>query len=236
MFDLEKSIADWRRQMLAAGINTPVPLEELEIHLREDIERQMASGRNSRQAFENSVQRIGHADELKGEFKKIGGTTCVLPQWSLFWTGVVGLVLTLIMSGIVTPPWNWVMSFVVPRSALESFVHRSWNVWLPNYVTFTTFIISGLVIGVARWETKWTLLRISSTGFIGTMMVNGVCRFVFHGSDGVSLFLQRVDLPWWGFYANWMIFIVMGLLLGLSNYTLWLTKLVMKLQRKTTSD
>ncbi len=30
MFDLENAIADWRRQMLAAGIQTPVPLEELE--------------------------------------------------------------------------------------------------------------------------------------------------------------------------------------------------------------
>ncbi len=229
MFDLEQSIADWRKQMLAAGIKTPVPLEELEIHLREDIERQMELGTTPQLAFENSVQQIGHASELKGEFKKVGGTACVLPQMSLFWTGVVGVVLTLFMSGLITPSWNWVMAFVVPRSALESFAHRSWAAWLPNYVTFTTFIISGLVIGAARWEIKWTLLWVSSTGFIGTMIVNGICRFVFHESDGVSLFLQRVDLSWWGFYVNWMIFIIMGLLLGLSNYTLWFDKWFNKL-------
>ena len=41
MFNLEQSIADWRRQMLAAGIKMPVPLEELESHLREDIAQQM---------------------------------------------------------------------------------------------------------------------------------------------------------------------------------------------------
>ena len=39
MFDLEQSISEWRRQMLAARIPTPVPLEELEIHLREEIRR-----------------------------------------------------------------------------------------------------------------------------------------------------------------------------------------------------
>ena len=39
MFNLEKSIADWRQQMLAAGIKTPVPLQELEIHLRDEIEQ-----------------------------------------------------------------------------------------------------------------------------------------------------------------------------------------------------
>ena len=70
MFNLEQSIADWRRQMLAAGIKTPVPLEELEIHLREEIERQMMAGAGERLAFEDSVQRIGRADALDTEFKK----------------------------------------------------------------------------------------------------------------------------------------------------------------------
>jgi len=37
MFNLEPSIAEWRRQMLAAGVKTPVPLEELESHLRDEL-------------------------------------------------------------------------------------------------------------------------------------------------------------------------------------------------------
>ena len=72
MFDLEKSIADWREQMLAAGIKTPVPLEELEIHLREEIEQQMQSGLSAQQAFEIAVEKIGPVAELQKEFKKIG--------------------------------------------------------------------------------------------------------------------------------------------------------------------
>jgi hypothetical protein len=70
MFDLEKSIADWRAQMLAAGIKTPVPLEELEGHLREEIERQVKSGLNKREAFNTAVTKIGQARALKLEFKK----------------------------------------------------------------------------------------------------------------------------------------------------------------------
>jgi hypothetical protein len=70
MFDLEKSIADWRKQMLAAGIKTPVPLEELEIHLREEIERQMKTGLSEQEAFEISIQRIGQPKMLNNEFKK----------------------------------------------------------------------------------------------------------------------------------------------------------------------
>ena len=75
MFDLEQSIADWRKQMLAAGIKTPVPLEELEIHLREEIERQMKLGLNEQKAFEVSVQQIGQPKIIDSEFKKSEGTS-----------------------------------------------------------------------------------------------------------------------------------------------------------------
>jgi hypothetical protein len=73
MFDLEQSIADWRKQMLAAGIKTPVPLEELEIHLREEIEQQMKLGLNEQEIFNSAVQKIGQAGSLKTEFKKADG-------------------------------------------------------------------------------------------------------------------------------------------------------------------
>jgi len=72
MFDLEQSIVEWRKQMLAAGIKTPVPLEELEIHLRDEIEQKMQSGMSGQEAFENAALRIGRADALKTEFNKTG--------------------------------------------------------------------------------------------------------------------------------------------------------------------
>jgi hypothetical protein len=74
MFDLEQSISGWRKQMLAAGIKTPVPLEELEIHLREEIDRQMKSGLGEQKAFEVSASRIGQPEILGSEFKKSEGT------------------------------------------------------------------------------------------------------------------------------------------------------------------
>jgi hypothetical protein len=75
MFNLEQSIADWRRQMLAAGIQTPVPLEELEIHLREEIGVQLKSGKAAQQAFEHAVPKIGTPHQLKGEFQKANPLT-----------------------------------------------------------------------------------------------------------------------------------------------------------------
>jgi hypothetical protein len=92
MFDLEQAIADWRKQMLAAGIQAPVPLEELESHLREDIQRQMKSGLNQQKAFEISTQRIGQPESLKSEFKKNGSP--VMKRIGIF-TMSIGAVITL---------------------------------------------------------------------------------------------------------------------------------------------
>lgn len=72
MFDLEQSIADWRKQMIAAGIKAPVPLEELESHLREEFERQIQSGASEQEAFQRTVLQIGRPKELKTEFLKGG--------------------------------------------------------------------------------------------------------------------------------------------------------------------
>jgi hypothetical protein len=223
MFDLEQSIADWRKQMLAAGIKTPVPLEELEIHLREDIEQQIQLGTNPQQAFESSVQRIGHADELKSEFRKTCGTKCY-SQWSLLWIGVIGLV--------TTPILNLVGLHVFHRTDSVFFSHPWWPAWLPSYIVWTTFTISGLVFGFANWNTRWALLWISGIGLIGTMMVNLVGLLVFHSSSSVFFSSDWVDY-WFWFYLNWMIFIILGLVLGLAN---WKLRLKLKLQFKTSRD
>ena len=49
--NLEENILAWRKQMLAAGIKTPAPLEELENHLRDAIDRQVRSGLGEQGAF-----------------------------------------------------------------------------------------------------------------------------------------------------------------------------------------
>ena len=70
MFDLETAIAEWRRQMLTAGVESPIPLEELEGHLREDVEQRIHSGSGRQAAFESAVQGMGAGGELAREFGK----------------------------------------------------------------------------------------------------------------------------------------------------------------------
>jgi hypothetical protein len=94
MFNLEQAIAEWRQQMLAAKIKAPVPMDELEGHLRDDVERQMRSGVSGEEAFANSIQTMGEASALKQEFKKIRKTPGALGKlMSCVCIALVGFIL-----------------------------------------------------------------------------------------------------------------------------------------------
>jgi hypothetical protein len=71
MFSLEKAMGQWRQQMAATGIKKGEALDELESHLRDDIQQQTRAGLTARQAFETAVERIGGATALKTEFAKL---------------------------------------------------------------------------------------------------------------------------------------------------------------------
>ena len=121
MFDLENAIADWRRQMLVAGIQTPAPLEELEGHLREEIEQRMKSGLDPQQAFEVAIRQFGQANSLKREFKKVERT--LMKRVMIILLGIFGI---LFGPGIILP-------------ALAK--HRDLGVW-------NTDIIMPIVLGI----------------------------------------------------------------------------------------
>src|SRR5438552_12510177 len=94
MFNLNQAIAEWGRQMRSAGIKTPVPLDELESHVRDEVEQQMRSGSSAQQAFDIATERMGQGRALREEFTKSpksGGTQkfmaliCAVLVGFIFW-------------------------------------------------------------------------------------------------------------------------------------------------------
>lgn len=71
MFDLEQKIAEWRRELACAGITETSFVDELESHLREEIERRVQSGEEIEQAFGAAVVGLGDAAVLAVEFGKL---------------------------------------------------------------------------------------------------------------------------------------------------------------------
>ena len=67
MRNFEPDIADWRRQLIAAGIKSADVLNELESHLREDIERRIRDGGDAKRVFELATAQLGEPSVLKME-------------------------------------------------------------------------------------------------------------------------------------------------------------------------
>src|SRR5437868_1071458 len=71
MFNLEKAIADWRQPIRSAGLTDRDALQELESHLRDEIEQQIQAGLTPQRAFDAAVMRIGGPQVLNTEFAKL---------------------------------------------------------------------------------------------------------------------------------------------------------------------
>jgi hypothetical protein len=178
MFDLEQSIADWRREMLAAGIKTPVPLEELEIHLREEIERQVKSGLNEPEAFCSAVQKIGQPNLLKTEFTKSGGMVDFLRKHrTLKANCILGLVW-------LTFYGNFLLKMGIPT--------LSWVLDLKALVGVLIFW-SGMVGSILLiFDSKWgrSIIRTNSLIFVAMCILTYATRFgAFSSSVGAWSFL-----------------------------------------------
>jgi hypothetical protein len=71
MFELERAISSWRREMQRRGIKGGETLDELESHLRDDLDERVRSGMEIQRAFDAARADIGQSESLGLEFKKI---------------------------------------------------------------------------------------------------------------------------------------------------------------------
>ena len=70
MFDLNRQIDLWKRAFAAKGTCSTDELEELESHLRDEIETMTAAGLSQEEAFAKSIARLGDPHAVCREFAK----------------------------------------------------------------------------------------------------------------------------------------------------------------------
>jgi len=130
MFDLEKSISEWRKQMLAAGIKSPVPMEELEIHLREEMDRQLRSGVALDEAFACADKAVGPAVALEKEFRKVEELLAVklVKLVGIAFVGIAGF-----FSLMIAPQLFHHAAGIVPRFLALAIVTATVLSWRYNY-------------------------------------------------------------------------------------------------------
>jgi len=201
MFDLDRAISEWREQLASGGISSPEVLDELESHLRDDIEQQMHSEISEAQAFQNAIRDVGQPSLLKSEFAKTGWqelptrfhhailtlagipilathmntpNTHIEPRWATY----------LKASAFLVPAVSlWALSVILIVPKLQQICLHAGGVPLPSFVNgmlavtqHATWIIIGTVLLFAGLEwrsTAWPRYRRAAVG-IGTFLLNAV--------------------------------------------------------------
>ncbi|UCF14402.1 MAG: hypothetical protein JSW59_13395, partial [Phycisphaerales bacterium] len=83
MFDLNQEILQWRSNLAGSEALDASAVNELESHLREEIESLLSLNLPEEEAFWLARRRLGGAGELAGEFAKINRSALVKNR--LFW-------------------------------------------------------------------------------------------------------------------------------------------------------
>jgi hypothetical protein len=71
MFDLEQRIQEWRQRVLAELTGRAEVIDELESHLREEVQHLVQSGQQPPEAWALALHRLGTPRQLAGEFRKL---------------------------------------------------------------------------------------------------------------------------------------------------------------------
>ena len=71
MFNLDTSIAAWRRTLEHNPVLVGDDLDELEQHLRDQIEALKAEGLTDKKAFEQALERLGDYGSAEQEYGKV---------------------------------------------------------------------------------------------------------------------------------------------------------------------
>jgi putative ABC transport system permease protein len=80
MFDLEKSIRDWKTELRRLESFEDGAIVELESHLRDEIDRRRGLGLDDQAAFDKSVLAIGRPDAIAADYRKTNARPLALAQ------------------------------------------------------------------------------------------------------------------------------------------------------------
>jgi hypothetical protein len=79
MFDLEEATRNWRKALHKIESTEDGHIEELEAHLRDEIEDRISRGENQEEAFQKAAANIGTILELKSTRPTRAEFPAVLP-------------------------------------------------------------------------------------------------------------------------------------------------------------
>ena len=172
--------------MLEGGVKSHDVLDELESHLREDIEKQMRKGAPAGQAFAKAVEQFGRADELRLEFGKIERLRpAVSPK--LINIGCAAMGVFIVATGM------WLLSDAPIVERILGFV---WLMLVGAYVVILPRLNRNILRGVRGWALRKTIAAVCNLAFAAWMALLLLdCTNIVHISLGTMILPNVICWP-----------------------------------------
>ena len=181
--------------MLAAGIDSRERLDELESHLREEIEQQTKSGMGEREAFNLAVLKIGQPSVLDAEFKKTSSLYGFLSRRrtlriALSINGLLGLVWLICLLNIFAMP-SAAFNGRSRLAVLIASTHIS-----DGHSLLVFLIVSATLVGSALlvFDSKWgrSIIRTIALLLLSTWLIQDcLFEYVARQSHGIDFTLSH---------------------------------------------
>ena len=96
MFAIEQAVENWKNDLRQKQTLLETDIEELELHLREEMERLTPLGLNEEESFLIATRRIGDTAQMASEFAKVN--TAAIWKNRFFWMIIGALLLQIFTS------------------------------------------------------------------------------------------------------------------------------------------
>jgi hypothetical protein len=145
MFDVDRQIHEWRQDQAESLGERPEVLDELEGHLRDEVQRQLHAGQAPEAAWTAALARLGDPRHLAAEFAKVppaparwlparvvlvaegvAAVGAALLVLTAFWQGRMG---PLVAAHVFTITVGYVATFAVGTLAVWSILTRAVRGW-----------------------------------------------------------------------------------------------------------
>jgi hypothetical protein len=182
MFDLEIGIAQWRQRLQRAGIRSLATLDELESHLRDDLEAQIRSGTGAEEALELAAWRLGPAQDLRLQFQEAYAN----PEekriaWRYFMIMMTGQALA--FASEIRHEFDWPQRLVCLTTLLATAL-VSYFIWKS---------LSKFRLAFADSRLALVVMALTAPLGIGCVLLKLGNLAAFHGLDAAQL----IETVWW---------------------------------------
>ena len=182
MFDLNEQIKKWRCGLAQSEACDKSDIDELESHLREEIERLISLKLSDEEAFWVAAHRIGDTEALAGEFAKINWTGMLRRR--VFWmaAGILAYLFASYLANTASQVCLFLAGLVGVRSYGLGLIGVLSNLAILGLLVFlfcAAYRHNRNVMRLSRWLDNFIMRIIFVVGLIAAVVALNAARIFF---------------------------------------------------------